>query len=260
MNWHYGFGAAGVGMTLGLIQYVVGQRHLAGAGQLKEDSGQPERIAAARRQFGIGLAVATLLVGIVATLSLSGALPVTVFAESVFYLVTALFAAYFAIVIFFLARNSIERQRLTVCFLLSLGAAMFWSGFEQAGSALSLFARDLTDRTVGGREITAGALQSVNPILIILLAPVVGALWVKLGARNPSIGVKFGLGLVLACRGEPTAPPPADARVQELIRQLDSDDYKARQEAARLLGQMAHAEPAPPDQGGDGATIAHLAG
>jgi len=201
VNWHYGFGAAGVGMTLGLIQYVAGQRHLAGAGQLKEDSGQPERIAAARRQFGIGLAVAALLVGIVATLSLSGTLPVTVFAESVFYLVTALFAAYFAIVIFFLARNSVERQRLTVCFLLSLGAAMFWSGFEQAGSALNLFARDLTDRTIFGIEVTAGALQAVNPIFIIMLAPVVGMIWVRLGNRNPSMATKFGLGLVLLAVG-----------------------------------------------------------
>ena len=172
-----------------------------GAGELKEDSGQPERIAAARRQFGIGLAVAALLVGIVATLSLSGALPVTVFAESVFYVVTALFAAYFAIVIFFLARNSVERQRLTVCFLLSLGAAMFWSGFEQAGSALNLFARDLTDRTIFGTEITAGALQAVNPIFIIMLAPVVGMIWVRLGNRNPSMATKFGLGLVLLAVG-----------------------------------------------------------
>ena len=78
---------------------------------------------------------------------------------------------------------------------------MFWSGFEQAGSALNLFARDLTDRTIFGTEITAGALQSVNPILIILLAPVVGATWVKLGDRNPSMAVKFGLGLLLLAVG-----------------------------------------------------------
>ena len=201
VNWHYGFGAAGVGMTLGLIQYVGGQRHLRGAGQLKEDSGQPERIAAARRQFAIGLVLTAILVAVVAVLSMSGALPVTVFAESVFYVVTALFAAYFAVVIFFLARNNVERQRLTVCFLLSLGAAMFWSGFEQAGSALNLFARDLTDRALFGTEVTAGALQAVNPIFIILLAPVVGATWVKLGDRNPSMATKFGLGLMLLAAG-----------------------------------------------------------
>jgi POT family proton-dependent oligopeptide transporter len=197
VSWHYGFAAAGIGMTFALIQYVRGQQYLAGAGELKEDSGKPERLGAARRQFGIGIAVFLVLVAGVAAFTASGALPVTLFAESVFYVVTALFVAYFALVIFGAARDQVERQRLTVCFLLCIGAALFWSGFEQAGSALNLFARDLTDRTILGTEITAGALQSVNPILIILLAPVVGAIWVRLGQRNPSMAVKFGLGLML---------------------------------------------------------------
>jgi POT family proton-dependent oligopeptide transporter len=197
VNWHYGFAAAGIGMTFALVQYVRGQRYLAGAGELKEDSGQPARLALARRQFAIGLGVLAVLIAGVAGLSISGALPVTVFAENVFYVVTALFVAYFAVVIFVMARDHVERQRLVVCFLLCLGAAMFWSGFEQAGSALNLFARDLTDRQIFGTEITAGSLQSVNAIMIILLAPIVGAVWVRLGARNPSMGVKFGLGLVL---------------------------------------------------------------
>jgi POT family proton-dependent oligopeptide transporter len=74
---------------------------------------------------------------------------------------------------------------------------MFWSGFEQAGSALNLFARDLTDRTFFGTEITSGTLQSINPIFIIALAPLMGMLWLKLGARSPSIPVKFGFGLLL---------------------------------------------------------------
>jgi POT family proton-dependent oligopeptide transporter len=201
VNWHYGFGAAGIGMTFAIVQYVRGQRYLVGAGELKEDSGQPARIAAARRQFVIGLGVLIALVAGVTMLSLSGALPITLFAESVFYVVTALFVAYFAVVIFVMARDQVERQRLVVCFLLCLGAAMFWSGFEQAGSALNLFARDLTDRTIFGTEITAGALQSVNAIMIILLAPIVGMVWVRLGARNPSMAVKFGVGLVLLAVG-----------------------------------------------------------
>jgi len=201
VNWHYGFAAAGVGMTFALIQYVRGQQYLRGAGELKEDSGQPQRVAAARRQFSIGLGMAAVVVAIVASLMAVGTLPVTAFAESVFYLVTAVFISYFAIVIFFVARDHVERQRLTVCFFLCLGAAMFWSGFEQAGSALNLFARDLTDRTILGTELTAGALQAVNPIFIILLAPVVGMTWVRLGARNPSMAVKFGLGLLLLAVG-----------------------------------------------------------
>jgi POT family proton-dependent oligopeptide transporter len=203
VSWHYGFGAAGVGMTFAILQYIAGQRHLKGAGELKDDSARPERVASARRQFAIGAVVfAGLVLGMMG-LSSAGIIPVTLvgFAESVFYLVTLLFLAYFAIVILFVCRDAVERQRVTVCFILCLGAAMFWSGFEQAGSSMNLFTRDLTNRVIFGTEITAGALQSINPIFIILLAPLMGMLWVGLGARNPSIPVKFGCGLILLGAG-----------------------------------------------------------
>jgi POT family proton-dependent oligopeptide transporter len=93
---------------------------------------------------------------------------------------------------------SIEKQRLMVIFWLFLLAAIFWSGFEQAGSSLNLFARDLTNRTVFGWEMPAGWLQNVNPFFIIVLAPVFGWLWTWLAHRdkNPSIPMKFALGLL----------------------------------------------------------------
>ena len=184
-------------MTFALIQYVAGQKYLTGAGELKEDSAQPARIAAAWRQFYMGLAATAVLVLAFWGLTAAGTISLAGFAESVFYVVTVLFVVYFAVIIAFGARNSVERSRLGVCFILCIGAALFWSGFEQAGSALNLFARDLTDRTLFGTEITAGALQSVNPLLIILLAPVMGMLWVRLGDRSPSIPIKFGIGLIL---------------------------------------------------------------
>ena len=92
----------------------------------------------------------------------------------------------------------IEKTRLMVIFWLFLLAAIFWSGFEQAGSSLNLFAADLTDRTIGGFEMPAGWLQNVNPFFIIVLAPVFGGLWTWLAHRNsnPSIPMKFSLGLL----------------------------------------------------------------
>jgi POT family proton-dependent oligopeptide transporter len=199
VNWHYGFGAAGVGMTFALIQYVAGRRYLHGVGELKGDSASADRLALAWRQFGMGVGVFVLLLLGGTVLSYAGVLPITAtaIAESVFYLVTVVFLAYFAVVMIFLCRTTVERQRITVVFILCLGAAMFWSGFEQAGSALNLFARDLTDRTIFGAEITSGTLQSINPIFIIALAPLMGMLWIRLGARSPSIPVKFGFGLLL---------------------------------------------------------------
>ena len=93
---------------------------------------------------------------------------------------------------------TIEKQRLMVIFWLFLLAAIFWSGFEQAGSSLNLFARDLTDRSLLGFEVPAGWLQNVNPFFIIVLAPVFGWLWTWLAHRkkNPSIPMKFALGLL----------------------------------------------------------------
>jgi POT family proton-dependent oligopeptide transporter len=96
------------------------------------------------------------------------------------------------------AQVSIEKKRLMVIFWLFLLAAIFWSGFEQAGSSMNLFARDLTDRTIFGWEMPAGYLQNVNPFFIIVLAPVFGVLWTWLARRdkNPSIPMKFALGLL----------------------------------------------------------------
>jgi POT family proton-dependent oligopeptide transporter len=93
---------------------------------------------------------------------------------------------------------SVEKKRLMVIFWLFLLAAIFWSGFEQAGSSMNLFAQDLTDRTVFGWEMPAGYLQNVNPFFIIVFAPLFGVLWTWLARRdqNPSIPMKFGLALL----------------------------------------------------------------
>lgn len=199
VNWHFGFGAAGVGMTLALIQYVYGGKYLTGAGELKDDSAEPAKLADAKRKFNLGLAVVVVTIVVVWGLSAGGILPLTLvtFAQTTGVIVVILAAVYFTYVIAVVCRDATERKRIGLCALLFVGAAMFWSGFEQAGSSMNLFARDFTDRVIGGTEIGAGILQAVNPIFIILLAPVVGMAWVWLGKYNPSIPVKFGLGLVL---------------------------------------------------------------
>jgi POT family proton-dependent oligopeptide transporter len=199
VDWHLGFSLAGVGMTLGLIQYARGLHHLRGAGELAGESAEPPRVAAARRQLGIGLAAALALVAGIVGLGAIGVMNLTVygFAQATGAIVVVVAVIYFAAVITFGCHDTVERQRVFVIFLLFLGAAMFWSGFEQAGSSMNIYARDLTDRILFGWEVPTTWLQSVNPVFIILLAPVIGLLWVRLGSRNPSIPLKFGMGLVL---------------------------------------------------------------
>ncbi len=91
-----------------------------------------------------------------------------------------------------------ERARLIVIAVLFFGAAVFWGIFEQAGSTLALFADRSTDNSVFGFSFPASWWQSLNPLLIVLLAPVMGWLWIKLGKRNPSYPFKFAVGLLLA--------------------------------------------------------------
>jgi POT family proton-dependent oligopeptide transporter len=203
VNWHYGFAAAGVGMTFGLIQYVLGQRHLRHAGESGAEAQAPVATGAARRQFGVGLGACLLVVAAAVAGGATGVLPFTLagFAENVFYVVSVLFVAYGVFVLAALCRDQDERRRMSLALLLCVAAALFWSGFEQAGSTMNLFARDLTDRTLFGTEIAAGALQSVNPLFIVLLAPVMGAVWLRLGARSASMAGKFGAGLILLAVG-----------------------------------------------------------
>ncbi|MCP5518537.1 MAG: hypothetical protein H7A45_14905 [Verrucomicrobiales bacterium] len=130
------------------------------------------------------------------------------FAQSTKTIIVIVAALYFLCVFLFFGLNRTEKKRVGVIVALFIGAAMFWSGFEQAGSSLNLFADRYTERVLPETlfrafEIPAGWFQSLNPFYIITLAPVVAAVWVSLARRNldPSLPVKFGLGLVLLGAG-----------------------------------------------------------
>jgi POT family proton-dependent oligopeptide transporter len=198
-HWHWGFGAAGVGMVLGLVQYRMGQPYLGDIGHLRTDKSREEVAAMSRRFFGtFGIVVAGIAA--FAYLVYSGVLPLTVtqIASALGYSVLVLVAGYFVYVWTAGGHSVDENKRMAVIFWLFLLIAVFWSGFEQAGTSLNLFARDLTDRMMFGRELPASTLQSINAGFIILLAPAFGSLWVWLDSRqtNPSIPVKAGLGLL----------------------------------------------------------------
>jgi POT family proton-dependent oligopeptide transporter len=217
INWHYGFLAAGVGMILGLVQYVHGLKYLGDAGHLAAESNTPERVRAAWKSLAMGIGVVVAIAAVLFGLKRTGVMDITLvtFAQSTGVILLALAVLYFASVIIFGCRTKDERKRVGVIACLFLGAAMFWSGYEQAGSSMNLFAEKLTDRVIFGWEVPTGWFQSINALFIILLAPVVGAVWVKLGSRNPSIPVKFGLGLVTLGLGFLVlawgSPAPGDA-------------------------------------------------
>ncbi|WP_456428805.1 peptide MFS transporter [Rhodocaloribacter sp.] len=199
INWHMGFSAAGFGMVLGLIQYKLGDKYLGEAGYLDTEDGA-DVIARKSRRFFSGFAALVGLAVVFGWMVAQEIIPLTIqqIAGSLGVVVVILAVLYFAYLIFFTHHTKLEKKRLVVIFWLFILAAVFWSGFEQAGSSLNLFAKELTDRVLFGWEAPASFLQSINPVFIILLAPVFGSLWVWLARRNanPSIPVKFALGLL----------------------------------------------------------------
>ena len=195
-NWHYGFSLAGIGMILGLIQYRMGTKYLGDAGLLKSDASE-DALKKKTRVTYIVLASSFVIAAVAGTLLLQ-ALPLETLAAWLGYAVIGIAVVFFAYLLIFANHTKLEKKRLVVIFWLFILAAIFWSGFEQAGSSLNLFARDSTDRMLGGWELPASWLQSVNSTFIIILAPVFGSLWITLARlkRNPSIPAKFAIGLL----------------------------------------------------------------
>jgi len=197
-NWHLGFSLAGFGMLLGLISYQIGSGYLGDAGLLKVEKSEAEVQSTARRFYLIAAAAALVIVGFGALMS-TGAIGLTLqeLAAGLGYAVVGITVVFFGYIIFFGGHTADEQKRLGVIFWLFILAAVFWSGFEQAGSSLNLFAKDLTDRNILGTLVPASTLQLINPFFIVVFAPIFGWLWTWLASRssNPSIPVKFGLGL-----------------------------------------------------------------
>ncbi|AZG35494.1 MULTISPECIES: peptide MFS transporter [Shewanella] len=93
--------------------------------------------------------------------------------------------------------TKIERDRIKVIMVMGLFTIIFWAGFEQAGGLMNLFTNDFTDRMIGSWEVPTTWFQSLNAMFIVIFAPVIAAIWIRLGKNEPNSPVKFALGLVL---------------------------------------------------------------
>jgi POT family proton-dependent oligopeptide transporter len=206
-GWHAGFLFAAFGMFLGVAQFAWFRRSLGEAGlnplAAKTDAPLPGIHPHAPRWLaGIALGVAILV-----ALVWSGALavaPVTL-QHGTTWTIVALSVLYFGYMFFGAGLTPAERKRTGVLVMLFVCCAVFWSGFEQAGSSFNLFAERYTDRRLGGFEVPAAWFQSLNAVDIVLFALPFAALWSWLGARkrDPSAPMKFTLGLVGMAIGFP---------------------------------------------------------
>lgn len=199
-SWHYGFGAAGLGMVVGLIQYKMTEGYLGEVGGAPESTGDAEADAKRRRSITRGLRIIGLLSSIFLVLLFTRIIiidPVS-FANLSSYIILGSVILYFVYIYAVEDLSMADKKKIGAIGVLFLFSAVFWSGFEQAGSSLNLFADRYTDRFIGDWEMPASWLQSVNPIFIILLSPFFGWLWISLAKRQlePNTPVKFSLGII----------------------------------------------------------------
>lgn len=198
VNWHYGFGAAAIGMFGGLIVYHLTRKNLQGIGEKPK----AKDVTDEKTNNMMSTIIIVTIILLLSALQYFGLIDLSTargLAEGLGIVIVLVVLAYFANILIAGGLHLEEKKKVIVIFFLFIGAALFWAGFEQAGSSLNLFAFEFTDRMLFGWEIPAGWLQNVNPFLIVILAPVFGAMWVRLAAKqmNPNIPVKFALGLIL---------------------------------------------------------------
>jgi proton-dependent oligopeptide transporter, POT family len=198
-SWHWGFGAAALGMFCGLIQYVMGGRYLSPDGLSPVRPSDPAGAATARRQVRVVGVMTIIVLLAVAVMAVTGAMSLDpeVISRNFGWVLIAVTVGFFAWLFLVGRWTADERKNLVIITVLFLAAVVFWMAYEQAGSTLNLFAQRSTDNRVLGHAFPASWYQALPPLFIILFAPVFAALWLRLGRRNPSSPAKFAFALLL---------------------------------------------------------------
>jgi proton-dependent oligopeptide transporter, POT family len=197
-NWHYGFAAAGLGMVLGLIQYKLTEKNLGSAGLLPEQLADAKQQQRRDRNIRNGLIVVSVVLTVFATLLFTRVIVINpiVIAQASGVILIASVVVYFLYLMFFTGQDKSGRLKLAALAIFFLTSAMFYSGYEQQGSSLNLFAERYTNLHIGTFRIRPEWFQSVPSLVVVLFVPLFAWLWVWLGKRklNPVTPVKMSLG------------------------------------------------------------------
>ena len=204
--WHVGFGVGGLGMLVSLLIYrFFAQKNLTRYARAKGISAEWEKSNDHYKNIGrwVGGFVALLVAAVLLVSTGMISFNPEMVAEYMTYIIAAVVILYFAIMFISPRLDKTDKLRLLICFVLIIGSTLFWSSFEQQPTSFNLFADRYTDLNVLGFEIPSIWFQSLNPLFILILAPIVSIIWVKLGNRGlePSSMAKFALGMLLAAAG-----------------------------------------------------------
>jgi POT family proton-dependent oligopeptide transporter len=190
-GWSYGFGAAGFGMLLGLIVFVIFKPLLLGRGE----PDNPQLLE--EKKFGLKFEWVLYLAGLIAVGLCWWMVQNQAIVGSLLGVAGAILVGY-VLYTAVVKLPSEDRDRIFAAMFLIIGSILFWALFEQAGSSLNLFTDRHVDRSILGWETKASMFQSINAIYIVLLAPLFAVTWTWLGRRGlePSTPVKFGLAMM----------------------------------------------------------------
>ena len=204
--WHIGFGVGGLGMLVSLLVYrFAAQKNLTRYARAKNIVADWETANARFSHVGRWVLGFIALLAVLFVSISTGMLPFNaeLVAEYMTYIIAAVVLLYFVVMFLSPRLDKTDKLRLLVCLILIVGSTLFWSSFEQQPTSFNLFADRYTDLNVMGFEVPSIWFQSLNPLFILLLAPIVSIIWVKLGNRGlePNSMVKFAMGMLLAAAG-----------------------------------------------------------
>ncbi|OAB40783.1 peptide MFS transporter [Paenibacillus glacialis] len=195
-NFHFGFLIAAVGMFIGLLVFVLTKKNNLGlAGTIVANPLSPSEKKKVYTYIGFGIVFLAVLIAVAIPL---GFLTFDTFIALVGILGILIPTMYFVVMYRSPKTSTIERSRLIAYIPLFITSVMFWAIQEQGSTILANYADKRTQLNFAGIELSPAWFQSLNPLFIIILAPVFAWGWVKLGARQPSVPTKFSLGLLFA--------------------------------------------------------------
>ena len=187
ISWRFGFGVAGIGMLAGLIQFVGQSKYLGTAGLHPASTGDIERDRRQKRNALLAVGGGVAFVAALAILGATGVLHITAtdVGDAQGWLLLAISIAVFSWLLLGGGWSPEERKRSAAVLVLFVASALFWASFEQAGSTLSIFAEENTNRHLPfGLLFPASWYQFVQPVFVVVLAPVFAWLWLALGRRR----------------------------------------------------------------------------
>lgn len=211
INWRLAFATSGIGMVLGIVQYLWTGKYLGDAGLVVSHLEDPEKEKRQKRIAAAGAVAAIIILAAIIYSSSKGWIHPT--AESISnglgIVLGVIFVAVFGWMILGKGSSTVEKKRAGAMLVLAVGSAIFWGAYEQAGSSLNLFADVRTNRHIFGYEFPAGWFQWVQPLFVLILAPFFAWLWIKLGKHEPSSPAKFAIALVFIGLSFLILVPPA---------------------------------------------------